>query len=130
MEFLLQHPSFQYSGLVSFRIDWFDLLVVQGTLKRVVSSTTVQKASVLHCLTFFMVQLSHLIFELKNLGDEGELCFPGGSVELRVMWVRSLVREDPLEEGMATHSSIFAWGISWRGACGLQPIGLLRVRHD
>ena len=33
LEFLLQHPSFQYSGLVSFRIDWFDLLVVQGTLK-------------------------------------------------------------------------------------------------
>ena len=52
-----------------------------------------------------MVQLSHLIFEIKNLGDEGELCFPSGSAvkslpvmqELRVMWVRSLGREDPLE---------------------------------
>ena len=78
-----------------------------------------------------MVQLSHLIFELKNLGDEGELCFPGGSAELRVMWVRSLVREDPLEEGMATHSSIFAWGIPWTEESGMQQsMGSQRVRHN
>ena len=36
-------PSNEYSGLISFRIDWFDLLAVQGTLKRVFSNTTVQK---------------------------------------------------------------------------------------
>ena len=36
-------PSIEYSGLISFRIDWFDLLAGQGTLKRVFSSTTVQK---------------------------------------------------------------------------------------
>ena len=38
----LQHQSFQYSRLISFRIDWFDLLAVQGTLK-ILSSTTIQK---------------------------------------------------------------------------------------
>jgi len=41
------------------------------------------------------------------------------------MWVRSLCREDPLEEGMATHSSILAWEISWtEEPGGLQSMGL------
>ena len=53
-------PSNEYSGLISFRVDWFDLLAVQGTLKRVFSSTTVLKASILWHSAFFMVQLSHL----------------------------------------------------------------------
>ena len=45
--------------------------------------------------------------------------------------VRSLDREDPLEEGMATHSSIVAWRIPWtEEPCGLQSMGLQRVRHD
>ena len=45
--------------------------------------------------------------------------------------VRSLGWEDPLEEGMATHSSILAWKIPWREETGkLQSIGLQRVRHD
>ena len=45
--------------------------------------------------------------------------------------VRSLGREDPLEEGMATHSSILAWRIPWtEEPDGLQPMGSQRVRHD
>ena len=46
-------PSNEYSGLISFRIDWFDLLVVQGTLKS-------SKALILWCSAFFMVQFSPL----------------------------------------------------------------------
>ena len=46
-------------------------------------------------------------------------------------WVRSLGWEDPLEEGMAVHSSILAWRISMdRGAGGLQSMGLQRVGHN
>ena len=46
-------------------------------------------------------------------------------------WVRSLSWEDPLEEGMATHSSILAWRIPWtEEPGGLQSMGLQRVRHD
>ena len=46
-------------------------------------------------------------------------------------WVRSLGQEDPLEKGMATHSSIFAWKISWTEELGgLQSMGLQRVGHD
>ena len=51
-------PSNEYSGLISFRIDWFDLLVVQGTLKSLLQHHNL-KASILWCLAFFMVQLSH-----------------------------------------------------------------------
>ena len=42
------------------------------------------------------------------------------------MHIRSLGREDPLEQGMATHSSILAWRIPWRGAGGLQSVGVKR----
>ena len=52
-------PSNEYSGLVSFRIDWFDLLAVQGTLKSLCQHHS-SKASILQCSAFFMVQLSHL----------------------------------------------------------------------
>ena len=46
-------------------------------------------------------------------------------------WVRSLGQEDPLEEGMATHSSILAWRIPWTEEPGrLQSMGLPRVGHD
>ena len=55
----LQHQSFQwYSGLISFRNDWFDLLAVQRTLKSLLQHC-ISKASVLWCSAFFMVQLSH-----------------------------------------------------------------------
>ena len=51
-------PSDEYSGLISLRIDWFDLLSVQGTLKSLLQHHT-SKASILWRSAFFMVQLSH-----------------------------------------------------------------------
>ena len=51
-------PSNEYSGLISFRIDWFDLFVVQGTLKSFLQHHSL-KASVLWCSAFFMAHLSH-----------------------------------------------------------------------
>ena len=51
-------PSNEYSGLVSFRMDWFDILAVQGTLKSLLQSHSL-KASVLCHSAFFIVQLSH-----------------------------------------------------------------------
>ena len=50
-------PSNEYSGLISLKIDWSDLLVVQGTLKSLLHHHN-SKASVLQCSVFFMVQLS------------------------------------------------------------------------
>ena len=52
-------PSSEYSGLISFRIDWFVFLAVQGTLKSVLQHHNL-KASILRCSAFFMVQFSHL----------------------------------------------------------------------
>ena len=51
-------PANEYSELISFRIDWFDLLAVQGMLKSLLQHHSL-KASVLQCSAFFMVQLSH-----------------------------------------------------------------------
>ena len=52
-------PSNEYSGLISFRIDWLDLLAVQETLKSLFQHHS-SKATILQCPAFFMVQLSHL----------------------------------------------------------------------
>ena len=51
-------PSNEYSGLTSFRVDWFDLLEIQGTLKSLLQHHS-SKASILQCSAFFIVQLSH-----------------------------------------------------------------------
>ena len=59
LELQLQHHSFhKYSGLISLRINLFDLLAVQGTLKSLLQYHS-SKASILSCSAFFMVQLSH-----------------------------------------------------------------------
>ena len=51
-------PSNEYSGLISFRMDWLDLLAIQGTLKSLLQHHS-SKASLLWCSAFFIVQLSH-----------------------------------------------------------------------
>ena len=50
--------SNEYLGLISFRMDWFDLLTVQGTLRSILQHH-ISKASILQCLAFFIVHLSH-----------------------------------------------------------------------
>ena len=52
-------PSNEYSGMISFRMDWLDLLAVQGTLKSLLQHHSA-KASILQCSTFLIVQFSHL----------------------------------------------------------------------
>jgi len=68
------NPSSEYSGLISFRIDWFDLLAVQRTLKSLVQHHS-SKASILQCSAFFMVQLSSLNDYWENHSfDYMDLC--------------------------------------------------------
>ena len=52
-------PSNEYSGLICLRMDWLDLLAVQGTFKSLLQQHS-SKASILECSVFFLVQLSHL----------------------------------------------------------------------
>ena len=69
-------PSDEYSGLISFRIDWLDLLAVQGTLKSLLQHHT-SKASILQCSAFLIVQLSHPGYDYwKNHSfDKTDLCW-------------------------------------------------------
>ena len=69
---------------------------------------------------YFDIQYSSLVAQLvKNLPA------------MQDAWVRSLGQEDPLEEGMATHSSILAWRIPWtEEPGGLPSVGSHRGRHD
>ena len=65
-------PSSEYSGLISFRVDWFDLRAVEGTLKSLLQHHN-SKASILWHSAFFMVQLSHpYMTSGKNLASGGE----------------------------------------------------------
>ena len=68
-------PSDEYSGLISFRIYWLDLLAVQGTIKSLLQHHNL-KVSILQCSAFFMVQLSHLYMTTqKNYSfDYMDLC--------------------------------------------------------
>ena len=58
-------PSNEYSGLISFSMDWFDLLAAQGTLRSLVQHHS-SKVSILQCSTFFMVQLSHPYIDYRK----------------------------------------------------------------
>ena len=76
---LLKNKIKQWSGLISFRIGWFDLLVVQGNLKSLLQHHNV-KASVLRCSAFFMVQLTSVhdywkshSFDYMYLGQQSDV---------------------------------------------------------
>ena len=70
-------PSSEYPGLISFRIDWFDLLGVQGTLKSLLQHHN-SKASILRHSAFFMVQLVHpyMTTRKKHSFDYTDFCWP------------------------------------------------------
>ena len=84
-------PSNEHPGLISFRMDWLDLLAAQGTLKSLLQHHS-SKASILQCLAFFVVQLSHpldapnysfkwfeVIGEMQREKKEGHLQCPEGN---------------------------------------------------
>ena len=61
-------PSNEYSGLISFRMDWLDLLAVEGTLKSLLQHHN-SKSSILQCSAFFIVQLSHIYMTTEKTID-------------------------------------------------------------
>ena len=100
-------PSNEHSGLISFRMDWLDLLVVQGTLKSLLQHHS-SKASILRHLAFFIVQLSHpymatgktivltrwtfvskVIFLLFNMLSRLVITFLPRSKHLLISWLQS-----------------------------------------
>ena len=69
-------PSCVYSGLISFRTDWFDLLALQETLKSLLQHCNL-KASIIQCSAFFMVHLSHPLGFLGGLDGKESACIAG-----------------------------------------------------
>ena len=112
-------PSNEYSGLIPFRIDWFDLLAVQGTLKSLLQHHS-SKASILRHSAFFMVQLSHpymatgktialtiwtfvskVMSLLFNMLSKFVITFLPGSKCLLISWLQSpsaVILEPPKEK--------------------------------
>ena len=123
-------PSSEYSGLISFRIDWFDLLVVQGTLKSLLQYHSLKASILWHSLFFFMVQLSHLYMTtgktialtictsvskvmslLFNMLSRFIIAFLPGSKCLLISWMQllSAVISDPkIIKSVTISSSIFS----------------------
>ena len=109
-------PSKEIPGLMSFRMDWLDLLTVQGTPKSLLQHHS-SKTSILQRSAFFMASL--VVQSVKDLPDVQET------------QVQSLGWEDPLEKEMTTHSNILAWKIPWtEEPSGLQFMGSQTVGHD
>ena len=83
-------PSSEYSGLTSFRMDWFGLLAVQGTLKSLLQHHNLE-ASILHCSAIFMVQLSHPCTTTGNRGFDSHAFVSGVASLLFHMLIRFVV---------------------------------------
>ena len=117
-------PSNDYSGLISFTINWLDLLAVQGTLKSLLQHHS-SKASVLQRSAFFIVQLSHPYMTTGKTIALTSQTFVSKVMSLPFKMLSKMEKE------MATHSSTLAWEIPCTEEPGrLQSMGSQRVRHD
>ena len=83
-------PSNEHPGLISFRMDWLDLPIVQGTLKSLLQHHS-SKASILLCLAFFTVQLSHPYMTTGKTIASTRQIFVGKIMSLHFSWKNNLV---------------------------------------
>ena len=119
-------PSNEHPGLISFRMDWLDLLAVQGTLKSLLQHYS-SKASTLRLSAFFTVQLSHPYMTIGKTIALTRWTFVDKVMSLLFNTLSRLVTE----KAMAPHSSTLAWKIPWMEEPGeLQSMGSRRVGPD
>ena len=93
---MMENERNEYSGLIPFRIDWFDLLAIQGTPKSLLQHHS-SKALILWCSAFFMVQLLHpymiagktIAFTIQTLSAKWYLCFLICCLGLSSLWINS-----------------------------------------
>ena len=118
--------SNEHPGLISFIMDWLDLLAVQGTLKCLLQHHS-SKTSILWCSAFFIVQLSLPYMTTRKTIALTRWTFIGKVMSLLFNMLSRLVTE----KAMAPHSRTLAWKIPWMEETGrLQSMGSLRVGHD
>jgi len=121
-------PSNEYSGLISFRMEWLDLLAVQGTLKSLLQHHS-SKASILRLSAFFIVQLSHLYMTTGKTIALTRQTFVGKVLSLLYNMLSRLVIHGIFQ--MATHSSVLAWRIPGTAEPGGLPSMVShRVGHN
>ena len=121
-------PSNEYSGLISFRMEWLDLLAVQGTLKSLLQHHS-SKASILWLSAFFIVQLSHLYMTTGKTIALTRQTFVGKVLSLLYNMLSRLVIHGIFQ--MATHSSVLSWRIPGTAEPGGLPSMVShRVGHN
>ena len=122
------NPSNEYSGLISFRMEWLDLLAVQGILKSLLQHHS-SKASILRLSAFFIVQLSHLYMTTGKTIALTRQTFVGKVLSLLFNMLSRLVIHGIFQ--MATHSSFLAWRIPGMAEPGgLPSVVSHRVGHN
>ena len=140
-------PSNEYSGLISFRIDWFELFAVQGTLKSLLQHHS-SKASFFKCWAFFMVELSHLHMTTgKNSFDYTDLsqkcnvsafyyssrfviAFLPRNKHLLIPWLQSpyaVIFEPPPQIKSVTVSINFPIYLPWIDGTSCHDVSFLKV---
>ena len=135
-------PFNEHSGLISFRIDWLDLLAVQGTLKSLLHQHNL-KASIFQCSDFFMVQLSHpymttgktvdLIMQtfvskvmtlLFNMLSRTVIVFLPRSNHLLISWLQSPLAVILEPKKISYCFYFFPFYLPWRDGTGCQDLFL------
>ena len=140
-------PSNEYSGLVSFRMDWLDLLAVQGTLKSLLQHHS-SKASILRCSALFIVQLSHpyvttgktialtrrtfvgkVMSLLFNMLSRLVITFLPRSKRLLISWLQSpyAVILEPRKIKSVTLSTVSPIYLPWSDGTGYHDLSFLNV---
>ena len=142
-------PSNEHPGLISFRMNWLDLLGVQGTLKSLLQHHS-SKASILRCSAFFTVNCPASVYSmssfkvsngtplqyscLENPMDRGAWWATVHGVaksRTRLSYFTFTFHFHALEKEMATHSSVLAWRVPGTGEPGgLPSMGSHRIGHD
>ena len=147
LELQLQLQSFQWIGLIFFRIDWLDLLAVQGTLKSLLQHHS-SKASIPQCSAFFRVQLSHLYMTtgkttaltrwifvgkvmclLFNMLSRLVIAFLPRSRHLLISWLQSLSTEiwEPPKIKVSHYFHCFPIYLPWSDGTGCCDLRFLNV---
>ena len=112
-------PSNEHPGLISFRMDWLDLLAVQGTLKSLLQHHS-SKASILWCSAFFIVQLSHPYLTTGKIIALTRWTFVGKVMSLLFNMLPRLVRR---RQWHPTPVLLPGKSQGWRSLVGCSPWG-------
>ena len=119
-------PSKEHPGLISFRMDWLDLLAVQGTLRSLLQYHS-SKASILQCSAFFIVQLSHPYMTTGKTIALTRWTFVGKVISVFFNMLSRLVQRRQWHRIPV----LLPGKIPWKEKPGgLQSMGSQRVRHD